>query len=76
MGDDEQIRLLTEIRDTLRAQAQFEREYVKKRGRSMIVIFVVFLLLGIFGFYIGNKSAQDAQRRIDEQQQKMNNPGL
>jgi len=31
MEDDEQIRLLTEIRDTLREQAAWEREVVRKR---------------------------------------------
>lgn len=75
MNDDEQIRLLTEIRDTLRQQAAWEREYVKKRGSSAIIMLVVFIAVAIGGIYIVIKLAHEARHLIDEQQ-KVNNPGV
>jgi predicted PurR-regulated permease PerM len=75
MNDDEQIRLLTEIRDTLKEQAALEREYFKKRGKSTMIMLVVFIAVAIGGIYIVIKLAHEAQHLIDEQQ-KVNNSGV
>jgi hypothetical protein len=71
MSDDEQIRLLTEIRDALREQAAWERDYVKKRGTSMIILFFFFIVMIAFGFFMG---IRHAERQVNEIQ-NINNPG-
>ncbi len=67
MSDEEQIRLLTEIRDILKSQAAWTRQTIKQRGRIGIVLLIIFLAVAIGGYIFAMQAAKnDAQRLIDE----------
>jgi flagellar basal body-associated protein FliL len=52
MSDEEQLRLLTEIRDILKAQSAWSRETVKKRGRVGIIMMAIILVFLVGYAYV------------------------
>jgi flagellar basal body-associated protein FliL len=69
MSDEEQIRLLTEIRDVLKEQTAWAREATKKRGRVTIIVMAILFAFLAYFTYITVWSRNRDQNEGQEQTQ-------